>query len=71
MAQKPIGTLPEQVKVARRYAAPIDHQREAEMAAGRARVQHHEDRERMIAAKRQRDDEGTDVANAKAANKNL
>lgn len=69
MAMKPIGTLPGQNPVP--HMQKIDRQREAEMALGRQKIKEHEDRERMIAAKRQREDEAADVNRARAANKVL
>lgn len=88
MADKPIGVLPEKLpeQAKAEIAAgrdrlkaimsgdkiPVQHQTNAEIEAGRLRVQHHAERERMIAAKRAREEnESAQDAKAKSANADL
>ena len=70
MAVKPIGSIKMTVDAGSK--PPYDLQREAELAAGRARVEHHAARERMLAAARASEvPEEVRVEAAKKANSDL
>lgn len=75
MAEKPIGSLAgsaEPRMQRERPRVPVLEQTNAEIEAGRRALARHADRERMLAAKRDRDeDEGVASERAKAANKDL